>query len=537
MKNFKIIFLAIAIAGIGLRLIGIGGIQPINSDEASYLRQARFMAMIVKKTAGADLPVIDETEQGVWRYLRHNDWSEKPCWLHTGFVAFAMLIGGISSVSGIIVNIVFSLGTVLIVFFLTKRLKDGIAAGVSAGLLAVSGYWLIYSRSNWAEVDGVFFVVLAVYLLACALDHENWRHFMLVLAGGICGGVAVLCHYRLLYIIGPVGLMALMIGGKKRWLTNGLLIVIGYFGIIFSAAGIVRLIADGMGGDVPFSGLLGAIGERFFPTQVSGHVSQTNFQPLNSLVFIFYLLRNQGWCAFALMVTGIFALLGMRKRKSLGIGIVVFLLTPLVVLSMQKWVVARAAVVMVPFACIAAGIGASAIWEFTKYGDGAVRRIYLAILSLFLVGMVVENMVFDVRLLCNEYGTAEICEFLDKQSADVVYVDPESKITYGWFSPDLPYRKMDLLTNDKTNMMHNTYIVFDSQKYHMYRESVRYVSELEQQCATKGKLVFKTVNMTTMWEEFLMDGTQANSLMDMLRSVASADIDDITSIRVYKLDK
>ena len=187
MRKYKIlIFVLIALLGIGLRLIGLGGIQPMNSDESSYLRQARFMTMIIKKAVGVDLPVIDESEQGVWRYLRHDEWSEKPCWLHTGFVAIAMLIGGVSATSGIMVNILFSLGTVLVVFFLTRRLRGELAAYVSACLLAVSGYWLMYSRSNWAEVDGVFFVVLAVYLLVVAIDHKDWKHFLLVLAGGVC---------------------------------------------------------------------------------------------------------------------------------------------------------------------------------------------------------------------------------------------------------------------------------------------------------------------------------------------------------------
>ncbi len=165
-----------------------------------------------------------------------------------------------------------------------------------------------------------------------------------------------------------------------------------------------------------------------------------------------------------------------------------------------------------------------------------MRRMSLAVLSLFLVGIVVENAAFDARLLCNEYGAAGVCKFLDNQSADVVYVDPESEITYGWFSPDLPYRKMDLLTEDVTNVVSDRYVVFDSQKYHMYQASVEHVSGLEQYCLANGEVVFEAANMTTMWREFLMDGTQANSPMEMLQSIASASLDDITSIRVYRMN-
>ena len=285
-----------------------------------------------------------------------------------------------------------------------------------------------------------------------------------------------------------------------------------------------------MGGDIEFSGLLGAIGERFLPTEVSGHVSQTNFQPLNSLAFIFYLLRNQGWCSFVLMIIGIPALIKMREQRVAGISIIVFLLTPLLVLSMQKWVVARAAVVMVPFACIAVGVGGAVIWRFAEKWTGGLQRIALAILSFLLVGIVIENISIDIRLLRNKSGAAEVVEFIGHQEVDTVYVDPESEIVYGWFNPELPYEKLDLLDEALGD---DIYVVFDAQKYHMYPAATKYVTELEQQCVADGELVLKADNMTTMWEEFLLDGTQANSLVEVLTSLESAD-GDITSIRVYR---
>ncbi len=535
MKLKIIIFLVIAIVGVGLRLIGVGNIQPVNSDEASYLRQARFMTLVARHFVGVKLPIVDESAEGIWRYLRHDDWSEKPCWLHTGFVAIAMLMGGVSAISGVMVNVVFSLGAVLVMFFLVRRFGGEFAAIISSLLLSISGYWLIYSRSNWAEVDGVFFVLLSVYLLICAVDRNDWKHSLLIFVGGVCGGIAVLCHYRLFYIIAPVGVTALLVGGKRRWFTNGFLVVVGYSTVLFTAAGVIQLIVGGIGGDMLFSGLLGAIGERYFPTEASGHVAQTGFQPLNSLAFIYYILRNQGVCAFILMLIGVPSLIMMHERRVVGVGLTSFLMIPLLILSMQEWVVARAGVVMVPFACIAVGVGVASFWEYVKRREGVVQKVVFAVFSILLVGMIVENLLFDSRLLGNKYGSTTVAEFFDEHPAEVVYADPESAITYGWFSPDLPYKKLDML--DKNNITHNAYVVFDSQKYHAYPASVKYVTELEAKCRDRGELVFKVENMTTIWREFLMDGTQAHSLMEMLQSVALADINDITSIRIYKLNK
>ena len=200
---------------------------------------------------------------------------------------------------------------------------------------------------------------------------------------------------------------------------------------------------------------------------------------------------------------------------------------------MQKWVVARAAVIMVPFACIAVGVGSSVIWRFAEKWTGGVQRISLAILSFLLVGIVIENISIDIRLLKNRYGAGEVAEFLSSYPTDAVYVDPESKITYGWFRPGLPYRKLDLISESTET---NIYVVFDAQKYHMYPGATKYVTELEQKCAAKAELVFNSPNMTTMWEEFLLDGTQANSLTEMFDSIETADVDDITSIRIYKMN-
>ncbi len=538
MKNniIKSVFFSLFCIGLIFRFTGIKDIQPMNSDEASYLRQARFMLSAGKFVAGVDMPVVEKSAHGVWRYLRRDDWSEKPCWLHTGFVAGLMLIFGIKTISGLIVNIIFSMATVVLIYFIVRRIRGKFAAVVSSGLLSVSGYWMLYSRSNWAEIDGVFFVILAVYLLIKATDYVERRNYLMVLLAGISGGLAVLCHYRMLYVIAPLGLMSVITGGRRKWFINGFLITIGYFGIILFAAGLIRLVADKIGGDIQFSGLIGALRERYFPTQASGHVAQTGFQPGNSLAFTFYILRNQGVSAFVLMLIGIPALIRMKEQREIGVSLVVFLLWPLLVLSMQEWVVERAAVIMVPFACIAAGFGASAIFRFSRnYGGRTALKITMIILVFYLAQMIVENFSFDIKLLRNKYGTKYVAEFFDKHPADVIYTDSESAITYGWFRPDLPYRKMDLIRQDNLRTNSNIYIIFDAQKYHTYRPSLNATTQLERLCEMEGSMVAEIKNMTTMWKEFLLDGTQANSLKEMLISIVNADLYDITTIRIYKV--
>ena len=48
-------------------------------------------------------------------------------------------------------------------------------------------------------------------------------------------------NVAVLYVIGPLGLTALFVGGKRRWFTDGLLIVIGYVVICYLVGLVVIL--------------------------------------------------------------------------------------------------------------------------------------------------------------------------------------------------------------------------------------------------------------------------------------------------------
>jgi len=522
---------AILGVGLGLRLYGFGEIAPSNSDEASYLRHARFMVTFIRKACGADVPVVDAGKEGIWRYVRKDDWSAKPCWLHSAFIAGSMAVVGVNDAAGAMVSIAFSMAAVVLCYLIGRQV-GGKGAGLSAAaFLAVSFYWMVYSRGMWAEVDAVFFALLGVWLLFVAVHAERCSHWLL-LCSGAAAAAGVLCHYRLLYVIAPLGISLVLLTPPRQWLLRGVTLILGFAGVLLGGALILRLAAVAAGPGVPFTGLVGALLERYLPS--SAGVEQKGVQFSNAIAIGYYLLRNHGWAMTVLTVIGVtvaFANSVYDRRYAALLCIGFF---SLLVLCFQVWIVARAASLIVPIACILAGCGLATVW---RVGEVVAPRLRILPRSLVIVlagCVLVENGIMDVRLARNRMGYEEAASLLEHEQPSVVFADPEAAILYGWYAPNLPYRSIRrLYGNESVSAVSNAAVVFDAQKYHMYPESIKTVTELEQCIARQGRLVAEIPNMTTIWPEFLLDGTQAHTLAGMLKSVRDADPEDIVSIRVY----
>ena len=563
---------AVLLLATGLRVTRFDAMAPSNSDEASYLRHARFMATMARKLGGASVPVVAADAEGVWRYVRKDDWSAKPCWLHSGFMAGSMLLFGVGDAAGAGVNVVFSLLAVWLCYLAGRRIHGPAVGLISALFLAVSFYWLLYSRGMWAEVDGVAFVLLAFVLLLPAKKLPLWRNpglesnwqricnafqhptsniqrptpnvcpgsvgrWMLsvgcwMFIAGATAGLGVLCHYRLLFIIAPLGLVTIMLSSPRAWLPRLVLLAAGFFGVIALAAGLLRLVFVVSGVEAPFTGLIGALLERYLPG--GSGVEQKGMQLSNVFPFGYYVLRNQGWAMFLLTIVGTavsIVNLGYDRRNAAVLGMVI---VPLGVLCLQVWVVARAASVLIPFVCLLGGLGAVTVWRLGEALTPPRRRLVQAAAAVLVCVAMAGNLRADARLIRNRMGHEEAARRLTEAGAGVVYVDPESSILYGWYAPQLPYRKLwELGAGPGSVLPRGAFAVFDGQKYHMYRPGVERVAKIERRVRAEAGAAHRVPNMTTLWPEFLLDGTQAHTLQDMLRSLRTADRGDIRSIRIY----
>lgn len=539
--------LGILAVGAVLRLWRFGAIAPTNSDEASYLRHARFMAILARKAVGVPVPVIAPEKSGIWKYVRKEDWSEKPCWLHSAFMAVPMTFLDANDAAGTLINLLFGLAVPLLAWSLMRDLLadanqdkgtqwiSELSALAAASLLALCFYWLLYSRGFWAEADGAFFVLLSFYLFHRALRSVR-RFFQLVCCAGATAALAVLCHYRLLFVSGPLTLLAAIRSGQNRRWKAAVGVLAGFVGVILVAAGALRLAAVFASGGIPFTGLIGALMERYFPG--SGGVEQKGFQPANLLAYGWYLVRNLGLCTSVLFLVGLLALLrasGEERKNFLGVAL--FSLVPFVVLIFQIWVVARALVVAVPFACILASYGVATLCRTADRANPPRRFSLRFLVFVLLVGAAIENLAADLRLIRNEMGHKRVVEFLTREKLRHAFANPESAITYGWYGPELIFEPLYKLEDTSaTHLAADSVAIFDAQKWHSYPQHRQWLSQLEERIAREvGPPVLVVPNLTAAWPEFLMDGTHTHTLRGMRGSIEQARDSNIKTIRVYKL--
>ncbi|MBN1671838.1 MAG: glycosyltransferase family 39 protein [Kiritimatiellae bacterium] len=525
---------SILAAGLALRAWRLTAVEPVNADEAMYLRQARFLHDLGGKAIGLPVPVIDETRTGIWRYVRKADWTEKPCWLHSVFFALVMCVTGVNDLAGVLSNLCFSMATVLVVYVLAKRLAGPAGALAAAGLLAVSFYWLLYSRAHWAEADSVFFVILALHLLLRRCDGARAGWLPAALAGGVAA-LGVLAHYRWLYVGASLPLCAAVAARPNDRIRVPLACLAGFCLVLGAAALALRLVYVLLRVDIPFSGLFGALYERYFPGP-GGMEKQTGFQPLNAVAYLYYFVRNQGWCAALLCGAGALPFFRRRERRRLLAGAALFVLLHLAVLSMQIWVVARPASLIIPVVCVFAGQGTAALLALAGQGGALRRRLVTALAVCLVVGAVAENVGKDLPFIHNAYGYRETLLSLAKQEPGRVLAAEETWAVCGWYSPELRCEPLDSARPSEAGAeSSDTYAIFDAQKYHYYPASAAQVSRLEQTVRQHASRVSSVPHLTTAWREFLLEGTQTHSLNGMLASIRNANAEDITAIRVYRL--
>jgi len=549
-----LLFLSIAAVGVGLRMWRFQAMEPYNSDEAAYLRQGRFMYGIARKVFGMNSPVIDADKDGIWRYVRKTDWYDKPCWLHSAFISGFMVFTGANTAAGNLTNFCFSVAAVILVYVIGRRMCGDAGGLFAAGLLAVSFYWMIYSRGHWAGVDGVFFVLLSFYFLIKTLHRVGARRGYILLAGAMAA-VGVLCHYMLLYACLPLGITAFVVSDRTNRVRSVFLFVVAYGTLLAVVAVFLRVSVAVLSPRIPFTGLIGAILQEYLPGRTK-LPAETGFQPLNGLAFVYYLLRNNGCCAAVLCVMGLLSVFWRTERGAargplfggltqtgestatgkMLLGAISCILVPLAVLSFQRWVVARALLPAIPFICLVAGKGLDEILKIAAERHGVGKRVLYAITVLLICGAFTENVMRDIRFAGNKIGYREVAGFLTRRRGGRIFANPEAACIYGWYAPDLPYESMHRLHGLLgSENLEGAYVVFDAQKFHMYPGSVANIGRLEERIKSRGDIVLEVPNMTTGWTEFLMDGTQAHTLSEMLASIRNADVSDITTIRVYRL--
>jgi hypothetical protein len=166
-----------------------------DTDPAIYVQEASWFftganaviyALKEKRPLGEMISKLREETKGI--PLRH----PKP--LHSILIAlFGLFTGGVKDWTGNLCSAFFGLLCIIASFLLIKKFYSMKVALFSSFILSVSPLHLLYSREAFAELDTLFFLIVALYLYLVSKDKESLTFLSLC---GFFLGLSFLCNYR-----------------------------------------------------------------------------------------------------------------------------------------------------------------------------------------------------------------------------------------------------------------------------------------------------------------------------------------------------
>lgn len=373
------------------------------STQATHLDIAAFL-LLLAVTAAVRLPGIGRpllgnfaTKQAVYGMIARN-WAEgrAPLWYPTldvlrgGHRSLHLVelpvsayltgaawrwMGGSLDVWGRATALLFSLGSVGLLFLLVRRRHGPAAAGCAGLALALSPVSIIYGQSFMLEASLVFFTVAAFYALDRWLNVEpgglRRRHSVWLVTAGLALALLLLTKIYMAVVLVPLGLMVFRPGSgtgrARRWgflaaLVLAVLPAAAWYAMAWQAASPEDPLADRVFYSVRFS----ADAHRpphpllFSPDFYRGLLDDLVGVVLTPLGFTLALAglldrrwrRWAGWLAVSLLL--IFAL--PRKFHEMN----------------YYWMA------VLPPLCILVGLGWQTVWERVRPGRIAVAAVLLA---------------------------------------------------------------------------------------------------------------------------------------------------------------
>ena len=203
--------LLILILGAGLRFQGITDLGPRVWDEGNYILEGRYFHTVAATFLESARLKIDELKAGDDRWQREAEierFRDKvkgkfPMFgrlTHDLFIAATIALAGDRPWSASAVNATLGTLSILALFVLGRRLYGNGVGLISALIIAVSGFHVLYSRSGLAEADSVLFAIAAVFLYACSREGEGRRGAQ-IFGSGLLLGIGYTVHNRLILMI------------------------------------------------------------------------------------------------------------------------------------------------------------------------------------------------------------------------------------------------------------------------------------------------------------------------------------------------
>jgi len=195
----------IVLAALLLLLRGLGHSYLTYYDEAFHAIVARNLL---------EHPLRPTLNDPAWLPYDYRDWTENHVWLHKGIlplwqIAASYAVLGVNGLGLRMPSALLATAGVYLTYLIGRRLVDGRAALIAAGLQAINSFlaWMVhgYWFSDHVDIALLFWVELGMYCMIRGLQSDGWRW---PVAAGVCQGLAFLCKTYPALIVQAVGVAA-----------------------------------------------------------------------------------------------------------------------------------------------------------------------------------------------------------------------------------------------------------------------------------------------------------------------------------------
>lgn len=498
----------LAVAGM-VRLPQIGSVGIRYDDGAAYAADAmlwhRCVRFLGDSEARAALVGGDDAALEAAKNRHRIDFRArypKPCQGFTFLLAAMMFPLGEHPDVVLIINAMLSTLTVLMLYRLVLLWGDRPTALLAAMLLAVAPYHVVYARTAFVESTAGFFVLVGVWLWARARMSKRrmGRGYCL---SGLALGYACTCHYRCGYIVGALLLYELValsalwgrgregratIGSRLRcaaWMAvGGVLPALG-IEVVFRIARYSALL---LGHELPLATFWEAWWYWLYMVSSQAHAAGgASIQWSAFGVFGAYAYQWQG--AVFLSLASLGACCGLRRAGPARLACVMVLVAIAVHVT-QPFFVARGPSAVIPFVCLLAAAGCSAVW---RWGGRYPRFVRSGVVGLYLAAVIPAAM-RSIEMLVPQSDVPAAARFISERGGKVaspsmgkyaLYIDDTSIETIGlsnFFKNDQPCEALERLQE-----MGVRWIITDPQfwsfseqgrHFTWYREFNRLVAEI-----------------------------------------------------------
>lgn len=199
MKKATLIMLILIVGiAIGIRLPHLTAKGFCVVDSAIYLMEAKWFLSALKAIPIIFLGKGEETDRGITTILREKIeglalYHPRPT--HSFLIAlFSLFTGGVKDYTGNIQAAFFGILTIIMAYLIGSSLYNQRIGLLSAFILSISPFHILYSREGLSEMSAMFFFMLAFYLYHKSTKEQREFFYLAICAFFL--GIAFTCNQR-----------------------------------------------------------------------------------------------------------------------------------------------------------------------------------------------------------------------------------------------------------------------------------------------------------------------------------------------------